>query len=92
MSNARDARISILNLSHYADASGAPAVLECGGYRFACDMLGEVKLNLLASPGLGRVQGRIAAARVREHYMRAVREIAGEGWIAANRKLYSEAP
>lgn len=86
--NAKTARPSLVSLEIYADASGAPALIQIGGFRFSCDLLGEIKLNLVGGPS-GRTENRIAADRARAFYRATLDEKTTAEWRAANAALYA---
>ena len=73
----------------YQDASGAPAVLVFGPFRFSADVLGTVKLHALGSPNCGyRARERAVAACERAYKLELAK--LGSEWLAANRELYKE--
>ncbi len=71
-----------------ADGSGAPALVSFGPYRFACDYLGEVKLNLVAPVSGSRRASKVAADRARTVYMQTLDERTSDEWLEVNRAMY----
>ncbi len=70
----------------YADASGAPAIVEFDGMRFACDHLGSFRCNGLNG---NRVPSKRVIARVRTAYLVRLRQIATPAWFANNAAMYA---
>jgi hypothetical protein len=87
--SATTAPINISPTTFYADGSGAPTTVECAGYVFACDYLGDVSLTLIKPVSGSRTQNEIAARRCRRAYIRHVLDNAPEGWLATNEALYT---
>jgi len=71
----------------YTDGSGAPALVDKDGWRFACDMLGTPRVNLLNAVS-GRKPPRWLAGWVEKAYLAALRTKATPEWFAANRAMY----
>lgn len=71
------------------DASGAPMVITVGRYKFAADMLGEIKLNLLAPVTGSRRESETAANMARAEYRRWLLACTSEAWRAANAAMYA---
>jgi hypothetical protein len=87
---ATTAPINISPTTFYADGSGAPTTVECAGYVFACDYLGDVRLTLIKPVSGSRIQNEIAAQRCRRAYVQHVLDNAPKGWLTANEALYTE--
>jgi len=80
------------NVEHirvFSDASGCPAVVSCGRYRFAFDTLGAVTCNLIAPLSGGRVESKVAKAKALVAYMGERNKLVTEEWLATNRALYA---
>ena len=73
----------------FDDASGAPAVVSYGAYRFAFDTLGEVKANLLRPVYGSRVANRVALDVCTRAYLSA-RGVSLE-WLERNARMYEVA-
>jgi hypothetical protein len=73
----------------FDDASGAPAVLSYDGYTFACDMLGEFKMNCVAPRSGSRLASKIAALICRASYHSLLATAVTEEWLERNRSLYA---
>jgi hypothetical protein len=67
----------------FADGSGAPAIVECGDFRFAMDFLFSVRCNLIAGPG-GTCNKRAAEA-ARSFYAAEIVRRTTPKWRAANK-------
>lgn len=81
------------NLETYTlhdDASGMPCVLSYRGYVFACDFLGEVKINLIHPASGSRRDSKIAADVVRRAYAAMVAQDTDADWIERNRAMYAK--
>jgi hypothetical protein len=89
--NAAKSYVDVSRITVYPDASGAPATVRIADYVFACDMLGEARLNCI-KPGHGsRVESKIAAKRAEAAYTAAVMAQAGDEWLAKNAAMYAQA-
>jgi hypothetical protein len=89
--NARTAPIVTESFKTFPDASGAPAVLRCGPFIFACDLLGSATLNLIKPVAGSRTESKIAAQRVRAAYAKLVEGATDAAWRVANAALYADA-
>lgn len=80
-----------VSLQVYSDASGAPAVYECNGFRFQFDMLGEVKVNLLNSGSayVSRKALKIAREACITAYCTELSYLSSE-WFHANAAMYGQ--
>lgn len=89
MSNAYKAAVKVSPIEFYADGSGAPATVECGGYIFACDFLGSVRITLIRPAAGSRRENRVAAQRCEQAYLAAVTANSPAGWVETNVALYA---
>jgi len=89
MFNVKNAHVEVSPLNPYADASGAPATVEIGPYRYAADFLGDVKLTLIAPVTGSRTESKIAASRARAAYAMQLDAIVSPEWRKANAAMYS---
>ncbi len=74
----------------HSDASGAPAVIHCGPYIYAFDILGEVKQNAISQANSFGKERRVAAARCLSTYNRELSKRVDAAWRAKNSELYSK--
>jgi hypothetical protein len=74
------------------DASGAPAVIECNGIRWAFDMLGTLKTNQLGASSGFVPRGMIKASKASSEatYRGELLRRVDAQWLAANVAMYSE--
>ncbi len=73
-----------------ADASGAPAIVTVGRYKFALDKLGaRVSCTGLNASGSAREQVRAAAA-ARAAYVERLGALTSAAWHKANRAMYAD--
>lgn len=84
---------TVMNLRIFPDASGAPAVVSSGEYRFAFDFLGEVTMRRIDGPE-AHSRGLIKAiALATKAYNTALARQLGDDrakWMQANLELYQE--
>ncbi len=73
----------------FPDFSGAPAVIEVNGFRFAFDQLGKTVCNGLNQGGRSPSKRVVAIAEWR--YALLMRELP-VGWLDGNRALYADEP
>ena len=73
----------------YEDGSGAPAVIEVQGWKWACDFLGEVKCRLITQSS-SRKPPKWMADYVRHAYLDELTLRVSQEWLALNRKMYSK--
>lgn len=82
----------VTNLQVMEDASGAPAVVVVGQYRFACDTLGKrTAVHGLNATGSAREQ-RSAAMKARHAYNTAVLFNTTAAWRERNLAMYADIP
>lgn len=72
----------------FKDGSGAPAVVRTMGHVFACDMLGEVKLNCITGHNAAYHTVRAAAVQAKRLYLACLKDRASLQWLAANAEMY----
>lgn len=78
----------VTNLQIMEDASGAPAIVVVGQYRFACDTLGKrTAVNCLNTKGTF-VGSRSAAMKARHAYNSAVLFNTTAAWRERNLAMY----
>lgn len=75
-------KVNLVNI--YSDGSGAPAVVQCDGYIFACDYLGHVTCNCLTQ---SRPPNRVIN-KAKSLYYSALCKRAELEWFLQNHKLY----
>ena len=80
---------NVKSLKVYSDASGAPAVVESGGYVFACDTLGRVSLTCIRPRSGSRIASKIAARKAEAAYVAARDAEISVEWLAQNLSLYA---
>lgn len=86
--NFRKMTANIESLQIMADASGAPAVVSVGRYRFALDKLGpKVACHGLNATGSAREQLR-AAGVARAAYVERLHAVTDNAWRLANSQMY----
>lgn len=87
----RNAPVTIETIEIMPDASGAPAVLRCGAYRFAFDTIGfgPQLTASLGKPATGSA-GRALVARCLAAYKREVERRTDAAWLKANAACYAE--
>jgi hypothetical protein len=88
MANARNASIDIAPFVAFTDASGAPTTVTIAGYVFACDFLGDVRLNCIRPASGSRTESKIAAQRARDAYRAALSAKVNYDWLARNAAVY----
>ena len=79
---------TVQNVSLFVDGSGAPSLVRCGGFTFACDMLGEVRVNLVTRTNAWPSKRTVEA--VRRAYAAWLATAVGAAWLEANAKMYAE--
>lgn len=78
--------VKVIGLDVMEDASGAPAIVEVGPYRYACDTLGhKTAVNCISSTGT-----RSAAMKARHAYNSAVLFATTAAWRERNVAMYAE--
>lgn len=80
--------IYVTMVEAFKDGSGAPAVVHTMGHAFACDYLGEVKLNCISPKGAAYRTVREAASQAKRLYMACLKDRVTLDWFTANAKLY----
>lgn len=81
--------ITVSSIQVYSDASGCPAVISCGSYVYAFDMLGEIKQNLLKPVYGSRKESKIASSRCLAAYKKELAKHVDAEWLARNATLYA---
>lgn len=76
----------VTSIEIYTDASGAPALVACAGFVFACDCLGTIRVNLVS--GGARKPSKRVLGMVRWAYGKALDDATDDGWRAQNRAMY----
>jgi hypothetical protein len=71
----------------YTDGSGAPAVVTVGNERFACDILGTVKINLVVSHHNPHKASNAGLRKAEWLYRKALKN-APDGFLGLNAVIY----
>jgi len=87
--NVINSRVVVRSFDRMDDASGAPAVLECDGFVFAFDMLGEMKLRLIGGSG-SRTASKVARDVCAHAYLTLLETRVELAWREKNIRMYDE--
>jgi len=71
----------------YSDGSGAPMTVTVGGYLFACDCLGEIRIQCVTSSS--RKPSRKAVNMARWLYAKTLNAHVDAAWLALNAAMYA---
>ena len=83
--NAVTTKATMIRFEVCEDGSGAPAVIECGGYRFAMDWLGQLKCNCITQSNQSPSDLVILTARAL--YRSKIKSLS-PGWHSMNKVMY----
>lgn len=82
--------VTFISSRSIEDASGCPALVTIDGYKFSCDVLGEIKICYLAPTHGSHVASRRACEIARREYEKALSSKVDAAWRERNRVLYAD--
>jgi hypothetical protein len=77
-----------MKIELYTDGSGAPAVVDVSGWKFALDYIAEVRCRLITQSS-SREPPKWAAEHARKLYSEELSRIADPSWFELNKAMYA---